>query len=295
MLTRRAFLLGGGVAASSMIGIGSYAFAVEPMLRMVVAEYGIAPRGWPDGLDLTIAFLSDIHAIEPWMSAERIAAIAALANSYSPDIVLLGGDYEAGLKRFRRLGRLVPMSECADALATLRAPLGIHAVLGNHDVWTESGDNVRQAFGSRGIPLYENKAVRLEKDGQPFWLLGLGDQMGERGAAGFVPQDDLPGTLRQVTDDAPAILLAHEPDIFPRVPDRVALTLSGHTHGGQISLPLLGAPMLALGHHGKYVQGHYAENGRNLVVTAGLGMSIAPIRFGVPPEIVVLRLGKMAV
>jgi uncharacterized protein len=294
MLTRRTFLLGAGAAAGSTIGLGSYAFAVEPMLRLTVAEHQITPRGWPPDFHLRIAFLSDIHAIEPWMSAERIAGIAAFTNTFTPDIVLLGGDYEAGLGRFRRLGRLVTMAECADALSLLRAPLGIHGVLGNHDVWTNNGDDVRAAFRSRAISLYENKAVRLEKNGHPFWLLGLGDQMGPWSTeTGFHPQDDLPGTLAQITDEAPAILLAHEPDIFPSVPERIALTLSGHTHGGQVSLPLIGPPFLPSGsHHSKYVQGRYTEGGRELVVTAGLGMSIAPIRFGVPPEIMILHLGS---
>ncbi len=276
-----------------MLGLGGYAFAVEPMLRLTVAEHRMTPRGWPADLNLKIAFLSDFHAIEPWMSAERIARISAFANSFAPDIVLLGGDYEAGLRRFQRLGRLVPMTECADALAVLRAPLGIHGVLGNHDVWTNNGDDVRAAFRTRAISLLENKAVRLEKDGRPFWLLGLGDQMGPCSEAGFQPQDDLPGTLAEVTDDAPAILLAHEPDIFDRVPERIALTLSGHTHGGQVSLPFIGPPLLALKrHHNTYVQGRYTAGARELVVTAGLGMSIAPIRFGVPPEIVILHLGS---
>jgi predicted MPP superfamily phosphohydrolase len=294
MLTRRRFLLGAGAAAGGMAGLGGYAFAVEPMLRLTVAEHEMTPRGWPPGFHLKIAFLSDIHAIEPWMSAERIAGIAALTNTFTPDIVLLGGDYEAGLRRFRRLGRLVPMAECADALAVLRAPLGIHGVLGNHDVWTNNGDDVRAAFRSRAISLYENKAVRLEKDGRPFWLLGLGDQMGLwSGTTGFQPQDDLPGTLAQVTDDAPAILLAHEPDIFESVPERISLTLSGHTHGGQVSLPFLGPPFLSFrSHRNKYVQGRYSESGRELIVTAGLGMSIAPMRFGVPPEIMILHLGS---
>lgn len=290
MLTRRAVLLGGGAAIASAAGMGGYAFAIEPMLRLSVAEVSIAPAGWPQDFDLTIGFLSDFHAIEPWMSAERIARIAALANSYSPDIIILGGDYEAGLKRFKRFGRLVPMTACADALSQLSAPLGVYAVLGNHDVWTNDGDNVRSAFASRGIPLLENKAVRLAKDGQPFWLLGLGDQLGPWNQAGFHPQDDLEGTLAQVTDQAPAILVAHEPDIFPRVPRRIALTLSGHTHGGQVSLPLIGPPMLTYGHHNKYVHGHYRERGRDLVVTSGLGMSIVPVRFGVPPEIMIIRM-----
>ena len=152
-----------------------------------------------------------------------------------------------------------------------------------------------------GIPVYDNTSVRLEKDGAPFWIAGLGDQWaftkgrgcrsGERGLCQGV--DDLAGTLRQVTDDAPVILMAHEPDIFPKVPDRVALTIAGHTHGGQVRV--LGyAPIVPSRYGNRYVYGHIVEEGRNLIVSAGLGCSIAPVRLGAPPEIVLIEIGARA-
>ena len=102
--------------------------------------------------------------------------------------------------------------------------------------------------------------------------------------------DDLPATLAAATDAAPAILLAHEPDIFPRVPDRVALTLAGHTHGGQVRL--LGySPMIPSDYGRRFAYGHIVEEGRHMIVSGGLGMSIYPVRFGVPPEITLVRLG----
>ena len=102
--------------------------------------------------------------------------------------------------------------------------------------------------------------------------------------------DDLDGTLAQVSDDAPVVLLAHEPDIFPRVPRRVSLTLSGHTHGGQVRF--FGyAPVVPSRYGNRYAYGHVVEDGRNIIVSGGLGCSIMPVRFGVPPEIVVVDLG----
>jgi predicted MPP superfamily phosphohydrolase len=102
--------------------------------------------------------------------------------------------------------------------------------------------------------------------------------------------DDLDGTLAQVNDGDPVVLLAHEPDIFPSVPPRVALTLSGHTHGGQVRL--LGfAPVVPSRFGDRYAYGHMVEDDRNLIVSGGLGCSLAPVRFGVPPEIVVIDLG----
>ncbi len=144
-----------------------------------------------------------------------------------------------------------------------------------------------------GIPVYENDATRLVKDGRRFWLAGLGDQLafirGRRkgGRRKFLGVDDLDGTLAKITDRSPVILLAHEPDIFPRVPHRVSLTLSGHTHGGQVRV--LGfSPMVPSRFGNRYAYGHIVEDNRHLIVSGGLGCSILPVRLGVPPEIVMV-------
>jgi len=134
------------------------------------------------------------------------------------------------------------------------------------------------------------------KDGIAFWMMGLADQMAHRVARGrFIGRDDLDGTLASVTDDAPAILLAHEPFIFPRVPERVSLTLCGHTHGGQVDLPIIGNPFLRKRLPREHVYGHVNEGGRNMIVSAGLGVSIIPARFMRPPEIVLVTLGTPAI
>jgi predicted MPP superfamily phosphohydrolase len=147
-----------------------------------------------------------------------------------------------------------------------------------------------------GIPVYENDAVRLDKDGHSFWLAGLGDQLAfvkalrrrpRRDRTGPRGVDDLPGTLAKVTDAAPVILLAHEPDVFPRVPDRVSLTLSGHTHGGQVRL-FGHSPRVPSRYGNRYAYGHIVEDGRHLVVSGGLGCSVLPVRIGVRPEIVMV-------
>jgi len=165
-------------------------------------------------------------------------------------------------------------------------------VPGNHDVAWNEGNNVRRGFAAHGIPVMENAALRLVKDGKPFWLLGLGDQFGDGGRRN--PQrghDDLPGTLAQIGDDAPAILLAHEPDIFVDVPDRIALTISGHTHGGQVLIPGFGALLVPSRFGSRFRYGHIVENDRHLIVSGGLGTSGLPVRLGVPPEIVTITLG----
>lgn len=291
MLSRRAFfrLFGGAVAAGA--GLFSYAFAIEPRFRLDTTKYAFTPPGWPK-LDrpLRIAALADIHACDPWMSRARIDDIVQITNALKPDLTVLLGDYVAGMRHFRT--GIVPMSEWSAALAKLSAPLGVYAVLGNHDWWTDA-QGARKALTDNGIPVLENQARKLKRaGGLEFWLAGLGDQLAFiRGRGKYEGVHDLGATFRQVTDDAPVILLAHEPDIFPEVSRRVSLTLSGHTHGGQVRLPLFGSPVVPSRFGQRFAYGHIIEDNRHLVVSGGLGCSIMPVRFGVPPEIVLLELG----
>ncbi|MEM9047391.1 MAG: metallophosphoesterase [Pseudomonadota bacterium] len=297
MLSRRAFLrwLGGLALAGS--ASGAYAGWVEPAWRLRVQRWALTPAGWPAGLRLRLAVLADIHIGPPWMTPDRLSRIVARTNNLGADIILLLGDYEAG---HRFVQRKIPLAIVAQRLAGLNAPLGVWAVLGNHDWWHDATAQANRQFPPEmgrelhraGIPILENRAVRLATPQGGFWLAGLGDQIAfpPRGGKGWAGVDDLPGTLAQITDEAPVILMAHEPDIFPRVPKRVALTLSGHTHGGQ--LRLFGwSPVVPSAFANRYAWGHVAEAGRHLIVSGGLGCSIIPVRLGVPPEITLVELG----
>jgi|RhiMethySRZTD1v2_1073278.scaffolds.fasta_scaffold13591_4 uncharacterized protein len=298
-ISRRRFLKTLGISGAGMMGLSGYGFAIEPMWRLEVTRYRVAPPAWPRHLKLSVAVIADVHAGGPAMPIGRIESVVEQTNALKPDIVVLLGDFAASHK-FKM--RSVAPEEWSGALGQLKAPLGVHAILGNHDWWDDlSAQRARKGpvLGRRmlercGIPVYENDATRLVKDGQRFWLAGLGDQLafitGRRKKAWrtFEGVDDLDGTLAKVTDDtAPVILLAHEPDIFPSVPSRVSLTLSGHTHGGQVRL--LGySPLVPSRYGNRYAYGHCIEDGRHLVVSGGLGCSILPVRFGVPPEIVMV-------
>lgn len=306
MISRRKFLKGILAVSAGTAALGGYAVA-EPW-RLNVTRYTLTPPGWPPGLKLRCAILADLHACEPWMGEARIRQIVARTNALAPDVTLLLGDYVAG-RQLAKYATEMPHSQWANALAGLRAPLGVHAVLGNHDWWHDVGVQLRRrgpvpaarALEAVGIPVYENKAVRLLKDGQPFWLTGLGDQIAlwpKRNNPGYKMWmcegvDDLAGTLAQVNDKAPVILMAHEPDIFAKVPGRVALTLSGHTHGGQITLAGF-APFVPSRYGRRFAYGHIVEDNRNLIVSGGLGCSGVPIRLGRPPEIVIVELGGAA-
>ncbi len=148
---------------------------------------------------------------------------------------------------------------------------------------------IRAVLAERRITLLENDVVPLSKDGQTFWIAGLADQMAHRIQRGWTRgADDLRGTLAKVPANEPVIMLAHEPFVFRRMPDRVGLTLCGHTHGGQVQLPLIGAPLTP---SRRYCYGHVVENGRQLIVSGGLGESGVPVRLGVPPELLDVELG----
>jgi uncharacterized protein len=268
--------------------------------RLRVTRYDIQPPQWPAGFQLKIAALADIHACDPWMSLAHIRTIVERTNALNADVIVLLGDYVAG---HRHVTRYIPASEWASVLAGLKAPLGVHAILGNHDWWDDRtvqhegrGTVVaRRALEAAGIPVYENDVRRLTKDGQPFWLAGLGDQLAYAPARRFrrvhrVGVDDLGATLRKVTDDAPVVLLAHEPDIARRAPARVSLQLSGHTHGGQVRL-FGWSPASPSGQRLSY--GHIRTK-CDVIVSGGLGCSIMPFRLGVPPEIVHVTVGGNA-
>jgi uncharacterized protein len=296
MISRRHFFKALGGLGALGVSTTAYGFG-EPVLQLDVTRYRLSPPQWPADFKLNIAVIADLHACDPWMSLERIHEIVERTNALKADVIVMLGDYVAG---HRKVTRLIPASEWAPVLAGLKAPLGVHAILGNHDWWDDKevqregkGTTVtRRALEASGIPVYENDAKRLSKNGRPFWLAGLGDQLAYVPARHFRPLrrlgvDDLGATLQKVTDDAPVILLAHEPDVAKRVPSRVALQLSGHTHGGQVRL-FGWSPISPSGR--QLVYGHIRMN-CDVVISGGLGCSIMPFRLGVPPEIVLVSLG----
>jgi uncharacterized protein len=305
MIDRRQFLAAGAALPLLGVATGVYAVGIEPNFMLQVKRYALTPAGWPPGLQVRLVVLTDIHAGEPFMSAAKISRICAAANALKPDAMLLLGDFNAG---HMFVQRAVTSQQVGEALSTLRAPLGCYAVLGNHDWWhgdlalspSDGTVAIRRALKQAGIALLENHAVALQTPGGKFWLVGLGDQLADVGPDQHYDErndlgiDDLDLALSQVTDDAPVVLMAHEPMIFRTAPDRVALTLCGHTHGGQVNLPLFGPAVGALRFGPDLVYGHVQRGDRHLIISGGLGESVAPVRFLRPPEIVEITLGAPA-
>jgi predicted MPP superfamily phosphohydrolase len=253
-----------------------------------VTRYKLTLPGWPAGQRLAVAVIADLHAGGPNMNVGHIREIVDVANLLKPDLALLLGDYFA---THRFVTTRVPHDVWAAELARLSAPLGVWAVFGNHDWWHDI-DGTRAALAAVRIPVLENEAVLIGDGARRFWLAGLGDQLAHRlGPNHFQGVDDLPGTLARVTTSHPVLLMAHEPDIFPRVPERVTLTISGHTHGGQVRIPFLWPHWVPSAYGARFAYGHIVEEDRHMIVSGGLGTAAVPMRLGVPPEIVHLELG----
>ena len=193
----------------------------------------------------------------------------------------------------------MPVTAAARAASRLKAPLGVFSINGNHDWWSDPDTQrtgtgpplAERAMEDNGIPVLSNRAVSLSKDGLPFWLSGTDSTVAiYKGHRSFDSRADLAGTLARITGEAPVIHLAHEPDLFTQIPARVSLTLSGHTHGGQVRL-FGWSPVTPSAFGNRFAYGHIVEDGRHLVVSGGLGCSMLPVRFGMPPEITVIDLG----
>jgi predicted MPP superfamily phosphohydrolase len=288
LVTRRRILTGAvGLIGLSGASTAVYAGVIEPR-GLGVTRYALNPPGWPAGRKLSITVIADLHAGEPDMPLTHVRRVVDTAMSLHGDIVLLLGDFKAW---YHFKTEPVPDELWGAELARLNAPLGTWAILGNHDWWHDL-NGVREALAGVRIPILENDAVLLGAEGQRFWLAGIGDQLAfPLGHGQFRGVDDLPATLSRVKTDDPVVLVVHEPDIFPRVPERVALTLAGHTHGGQIRLPLIWPAFLPSKFGARYAYGHIVEDERHLIVSGGLGTSIIPAHLGVPPEIVHITLG----
>ncbi len=294
-LTRRQAIVGPLIGGVGSLALNGYAFAYSPAIELKVTRYRIAPEQWQNGPALRIAVLTDLHFGEPFVSLGRLDEIVSTTNALSPDLVCVLGDFEPG---HRFVSRPVPRADWARSLAALKAPLGIHTVLGNHDWWADEQAQLRctsvplagRALMNAGLPVLDNEAIPLAKDGIRFWLVGLADQLAYRlRGHRSIGRHDLPRALAQVSDTGPIVLLAHEPDVFTMVPRRVALTLSGHTHGGQVRL--FGySPLVPSRYGNRYAYGHVIERGRHLVISGGLGPGKLPVRLGVPPEIVLVDL-----
>ena len=265
-------------AAGAIAATAVWALLVEPR-RLVVRRVEVRSPRWPARRSpLRLALVSDLHAGGPHVDPRRVQRIVARVNREQPDLALLLGDF---VDHEVALGEEPAPRAVARVLGGLRTRFGSVAVLGNHD-WRFGGERVAAALRAEGIRVLENEAVAVETPDGPIWLAGVADER--------LRYADVDRALEDVPEDEPVVFLTHHPDVFPRVPERVALTVAGHLHGGQVGIPLVRRPVLPSRHGERYARGHVEEGGRHLYVTQGVGEAWLPFRFAAPPEVALVEL-----
>jgi uncharacterized protein len=288
VLTRRSFLKTGGLAAVAGLGvIGGDSFLWEPNRPKLVQQeiwLGRLPRAW-DGL--RVVQLSDIH-YDPHFSVIPLRKAVDIINPLKPDLVLITGDFVTTSEfSHRRRGHpaAAEAEPCSVLLQQIKSRLGIFASMGNHDASADP-DRISEILTARGITVLRNGSQVLEEQGSRLWLAGIDDILDG--------DPDLDKTLEKIPHDDCAILLAHEPDFALQVVKKpVDLQLSGHSHGGQVRFPLIGAVVLPHLAH-RFPMGLRKLGNLTLYTNIGLGTINLPIRWNCPPEITLftLRSGK---
>ena len=260
-----------------------WGFLIEPN-RLIIRHEAIHIDNWPHELNgLRIAVLADLHVGGAFMNDKKLRTIVERTNELHPDLILILGDYMSG---DGWTSHRVEPETFGPLLKNLSAPLGVYSVLGNHDLWY-NGAKVRSGLENNGIKVLDDEVLAINARGTSLWLVGLADLWTR---PGLLTAAHIEETVEKVPQGAPIIALAHNPDIFPRLPQRVPLFLAGHTHGGQVRFPLIGSVVHSSSMGQRYEAGHVFENGHQMFVTTGIGTSIMPVRFGVPPEIVLLTI-----
>ena len=275
--TRQTLRFAAGVAGSVALMVGVWAIWLEPASLRIEEQH--LDVQWPARRGLRIAVLTDLHVGSPFNGVGKLREAVARTNAAGPDLICILGDLVIqGVVG----GHFVAPEVIAAELANLRAPAGVVAVLGNHDGWFDH-DRVRRAVERAGIQVLEDTAASVTTPGGPVWVAGVSDL--------WTGRHDLPAALASVPPDgSPVLLLTHNPDVFPDVPARVTLTLAGHTHGGQVRLPFIGAPIVPSRFGQRFAAGHVVEGGRHLFVATGVGTSILPVRVRVPPNVTLLTV-----
>jgi uncharacterized protein len=280
-------IYGGAGLTCGIVGVGFVYAGVQETTTILTenVEFRLRRLG-PEFDGLRVAQISDLH-FRPYTGEREIRATVKAVQDTKPDVIVLTGDYVTSTWIFH-LGRRSAdgIEDCAEILKGLTAPLGVYAVLGNHD-WGTDPDRIVEALRAAGIQVLRNEAVPIERGKSRLWIAGTD--------CAFFNHADMDKALSPIRDDDAVLLLAHEPDFADhaaRYP--VDLQLSGHSHGGQIVPPFIGPPHLPPLAR-KYVRGRYKVRDMGLYTNRGIGLVGLPMRYQAPPEVTLLRLQSAAI
>ena len=276
MPDRREFVKGLITAPLVAVSAASaYARLIEPY-NYLISETDISIRELPPAFEgFRITQLTDIHHSRI-LGINEVRRMVNLAQQTKPDMFVLTGDYTTTYRRY--------IEPCAEALSALRAPEGVWAILGNHDHYTDPELTTR-ALQRQHIAVLNNAHTTLQRGSDAIQLSGIDDWSWAA--------NDWARAFSGLRPNTPTVLLSHQPSVLDLEETKnVALILSGHTHGGQVKLPFVGAPARFATQDLKYARGLFRRGETQLYVSAGTGVIGLPLRFGVRPEIAVLRLRR---
>lgn len=248
-----------------------YSFFIEPE-KLYIKKYEIKDN---ELSGIKIVFVSDWH-IKPHQQ-KRLEKIVKTINNENPDIVLSVGDYISGHSEFLTM----PIDKIAKSLGNIKAGYGVYTSLGNHDQYLGT-TKIKTALQKYGIKVLNNENRKITTKKNEFYIAGIQYKVEDIS----IIKKSLEGTK------SPVIMLTHSPDEFYKIPDGVNLILAGHTHGGQVVLPFVGAIYTGSKYKSKFLYGLVEEDNKKMIITRGLGVSILPFRLNVPPEIVVIEFSK---
>lgn len=288
-------LRGWAILLALLVAAGAWpayqAFWGEPQ-QFTARSFEVQSPSWPASAGpLRIALLSDFHVDGFHTPPERVRRIAAQVAELRPDIIVLAGDYIGG----HGIRSGPPFADRADrsdhenaideaglrALGAFEAPLGVYAVMGNHDCWWDCA-RVREILNGTSVVLLENRAVEVKRADISFWVTGIED--------GQTQQPDFPGALANIPAGAPSIVAVHNPGLFDWNGNSAFLQLSGHSHAGQVRFPIIGAPVRMTRYTEETANGGMIRGDRILMVTHGAGEVGLPVRFGAPPEVLLITV-----